>query len=123
MELISDKHNLKTEVGRCSFGEEVAQRRMRLGLSAEELASVAGVHKSTVNRVESGSDGLGDNSRRKVFIAIQKVERERSSADRTTPFDISPKLFGRLIELFPEQLELLEEVLEESGPITIRSIR
>ncbi len=57
-------------------GEEIRDRRLRLGMSLEQLAQEAGVNADTLGDYEAGNRSPRDVTRRKVADALDRLEEE-----------------------------------------------
>jgi transcriptional regulator with XRE-family HTH domain len=52
------------------FGKSVRKRRVRLGLSQEEFADKAGIHRTYVSAIELGKVAISIRVARKLAIAL-----------------------------------------------------
>ena len=86
--------NLK-EVNTMTIGERIKQRRIDLGLSADDLANAIGKNRATIYRYENG------NIENLPITILEPLAK----ALHTTPAD----LLGRTLEKEPLKLSALEE--------------
>lgn len=72
VELVEDPSDA---VGR---GQKVRERRVRLGMSGRELATVAGIDRGRLAKIEKGDPSVRDTTVGPVLAALDRLEHEMS---------------------------------------------
>jgi DNA-binding XRE family transcriptional regulator len=83
------------ELDRASLAEKLVRRRRAAGLSQAELARRAGVRPETLNRIERGRTTPDFATVRKLVVAMNAAERERSEPQLPTSLHKEPSHAGR----------------------------
>src|SRR5712671_2598958 len=86
---------------RASFASAVKAWRSRLGISQEELAGRAGLHRTYVSDIERGARNLSLESIEKLARALEtsvsSLFSSASSAERNSPFGVPDELVDILL--------------------------
>lgn len=70
------------EYARVSLARRIIDDRIKLGLSREQLAILAGMRLSTLNRIESGKVTPSVASIDKIDLALKAAQKKKSRSKR-----------------------------------------
>ena len=70
------------EFTQVSIARDIIRDRTALGLTRDELASLAGIRVATLNRIESGKVTPSVASIDKIDLALKAAEKKKSRAQR-----------------------------------------
>jgi transcriptional regulator with XRE-family HTH domain len=72
------------------FGKRVKAARQALGWSTEDLATRAGCHRTTVNRLENGDSKIRDRIRRAVRKALAEADTDKPEVSESIAAEPEP---------------------------------
>ena len=74
------------------FGEKVREERMKLGLSQEKLAALAGVHRTYIGMIERAERNITLENIERIAKALSRKPSDLLNIDQLAPKSFSPEM-------------------------------